>query len=342
MRALVTGASGHVGANLVRDLLAQEWTVVPLVRQSSSLRGLAGLGLSPAFGDSLDGASVEAAARGCDVVFHAGTPYRTWARDPEEIRRPAIEGTETVLRAAHRAGVARVVYTSSCNAVGFTKDAAHPPDESVWAEGTRSVYVRAKLDAERRAWEVARELGLLMVAICPTTVLGALDFRVTPTTQGFLDMVRGKSPIPCAMNLVDVRDVARAHVLAAERGTSGQRYLAGGDNVPPDQLASLFEKHAGKRPKIGLPPLWLLKTVAVVAETVARLGGPAPFITRDLIADIDGRSPVFDCTRARTELGLSPRPAEEVVIETLRWLAFLGRLDAKLAAKFPQDPSCPS
>lgn len=321
-RALVTGASGHIGANLVRDLVEHGYTVRAFVRAKSDTRGLDGLDVERVTGDVLDPTSVERACEGCSLVFHAGAPYVTWARDPSTIVEPAVRGTENVLRAAKAAGVRRVVVTSSCNAVGFTK--GERLDERTWNERATSPYMRAKLEQERRADALAAELDLDVVKVLPTGVLGPHDYRRTPTTGPFVDALVGKGPVPFPMNLIDVRDVARGHVLAAERGRRGERYLLGGENVDVSTLASLVEKHTGRRPKEGLPPAWVLRTVAAVSEAFAPLVGTAPPITRALLDDVDGGAPLFDCGKARRELGLEPRGAEEVVVSVIAWARQMG------------------
>lgn len=333
MRALVTGANGHIGANLVRDLLEHGWTVRALVREGADLRGLAGLDVETTHGDVRDEEAVRKAMDGCELVFHLAAPYVLWARDEAEIVGPAVSGSENVLRAARAAGARRVVMTSSSNAVGFTTDPSRPLDETSWNAVTNSPYVRAKNAQERRARELAEELDLDLVTILPTAVLGRLDYRKTPTTAPVVDALAGKGPVPFPMNLVDVRDVARAHVLAAERGARGARYLVGGDNVDVPTLAALIEQLTGRRPTEGLPPMWLLRVVASVAELGARLHGKPPVLTRALLDDAAGRAPVFDCTRARTELGLEPRGAEEVLRETQAWARTMGWLpEAKARA----------
>jgi dihydroflavonol-4-reductase len=331
-RALVTGANGHLGCNLVRDLLEHGYDVVPFVREGANVTGLDGLGLELARGDVLDSTSVERAVDGCEVVFHAGTPYLVWAKDPATIVEPALRGTENVLRAAKANGVRRVVVTSSCNAVGFTTDPAKLLDETSWNERAKSPYIRAKNEQERRAHALAKELDLDVVTVLPTTVLGWYDYRKTPTTAPFVDALAHKGPVPFPMNLVDVRDVARVHVLAAEKGEQGERYLAGGENVDVPTLAGLIEKHVGRRPAEGLPPAWVLRVVAFVSEAVSSISGKAPLITGDLLDDVGGGVPLFDCHKARDRLGFVPRTPEVVIVETLRWALFMGWLPAKLAA----------
>lgn len=342
-RALVTGANGHQGANLVRDLLEHGYEVVPMVRAEADTTGLEGLGLSLARGDVRDAAAVERAMEGAELVFHLATPYAVWAKDPATIVEPALRGAENVLRSAKKLGVRRVVVTSSCNAVGFTGDPAKLRDETMWAERTKSPYIRAKNEQERRVWALADELALDVVTVLPTGVLGRYDYKKTPTTGPFVDVLAGKAPIPFATNVVDVRDVARCHVLAAEKGRAGERYLAGGDNVDVPTLAGLVEKLVGKRPGEGLPPLWVLRIVATLGGAASAITGKAPMITNELLDDAAGCAPLFDCSKARRELGLAPRGAEEVLRETLRWALFMGWIPEKVAAplraQHPPDPS---
>lgn len=316
-RALVTGANGHIGSNLVRELLEHGYVVVAFVREGADLRGLDGLDVTLARGDVLDAKTVEPAAVGCDYVFHTAAPYVTWARDPSTIIEPAVRGTENVLRAAKKGAVKRVVVTGSCNAVGFTRD--KPLDETSWRERATSPYLRAKLEQERRAREIAKELDLDVVTVLPTTVIGPHDYRKTPTTAPFVDAFCGKGPVPFPMNLVDVRDVATGHRLAAEKGRRGERYLLGGDNVDLPTLANLIEKYTGKKPARGLPPAWVLRVVAVGAEAFAAISGKPPMITRALLDDVAGGVPLFTIDKAKTELGYAPRSGDDAIAATVEW-----------------------
>jgi dihydroflavonol-4-reductase len=331
-RAFVTGANGHLGCNLVRDLLAHGYEVTAFVREGADLTGLTGLELTLARGDVRDAPSVERAMKGCDLVFHAAAPYVLWAKDPAQIIASTVHGTENVLRAAKLHHVGRIVLTSSSNVVGFTKDPSHPLDETSWNDHMKNPYIRAKNEQERRAWVLAGELGLGLVTVLPTAVLGRFDYKKTPTTAPFVDALAHKGPVPFAMNIVDVRDVARTHVLAAEKAEDGERYLAGGDNVDLHTLAGIIERHTGKRPAEGLPPRWVMSTVAFVSEHTSELSGKAPRITRDVLDDLGGGAPIFDCRKEHEKLYIEPRKAEEVVAETLRWALFMGWLPEKVAA----------
>jgi dihydroflavonol-4-reductase len=342
-RVLVTGATGHIGSNIVRDLRAHDYDPLPLARVTSDLTGLAGLGLDPVIGDLLDADSVRAAVDGCDAVIHAGAVYAVWARDPDEILRPAVEGTENVLRAAKDAGIERVVCTSSVASVGYTDDPDQPLDESHWNDGARNAYIRAKTLAERRSLELADELGVEVINVCPGGVFGALDYRITPTTQIMIDTVQRKMAVFSSSCPIDVRDVARGHVLALERGTPGERYILAGEPLSEQGMAELLNELAGVTVKRGLPPRWVLSMMAPLVEVISSMTGKPPMISRDVIHDLIGRHFVYDTTRAREELGLEIDPPRDVIRETLRWIAFLGAVDdpllSELQATFPPDPS---
>lgn len=320
-RALVTGANGHIGANVVRELLADKFDVTAFVREGADLRGLDGLDVTLARGDIRDADAVRRAAEGCDVIYHLAAPYQVWARDPNAIIEPAIVGTENVLRAASGK---RVVVTGSCNAVGFTH--GEPLNETSFREKAASPYMRAKREQELRAFELAKELDVHLVTVLPTAVLGPYDYRKTPTTAPFVDALNGKGPVPFAMNIVDVRDVARGHLLAAARGARGERYLLGGDNVDIPTLAHFIAQFTGRRPAEGLPPSWVLRTVAALSEAVSAVSGKAPMITRALLDDAGGGQPLFDISKAKTQLGYQPRGAEQVIEATVNWARKMGWL----------------
>ncbi len=341
---LVTGASGHIGSNLVHDLVASGHRVVALVRKTSDLTAIEGLDVDVRMGDILDADSVRAAMDGCELVFHAAAVYKNWTADPEEMPRTANVGTRNVFAAAADAGVKRLVYTSSSNAVGFTGTLDAPLDEETWNEQPYAPYVRAKVTAERLAHQLSKETGVPMIAVLPTGVLGRFDYKTTPTTQTFLDMANGAAPIPFPINMVDVRDVARCHVLAAGRGEPGERYLAGSDNASEKQIAKFLLDELGARASVGLPPTWLLKIVAVGAGWVSSLTGREPMISREMVQELEfGNGPIFDCRKAREKLGFEPTSPVEVIREAGRWAAYLGTLrDKSVSERLPPDPAWPA
>ncbi len=340
-RALVTGANGHLGAHLVRELLDDGQQVVAFVRAGADLRGLAGVDVELRRGDILDPRAVSEAMTGCDVVHHAASPYIAWARDPDAFLRPAVDGTRNVLRAAREHRVARVVCTSSCNVVGFTDTLERPRDEGHDNDLPLTPYVRSKVAAEREAGRLAMELGVDVVFANPTGILGALDYRVTPTTRLLADLVSGRMPATMGLNGVLASDVARAHRLLAERGRSGERYLIGSDNLSPDTVAAWVADVTGRVPVRTLPPRLVMTGVATLMEAFAAVFGGPPMLTRTQVAEVWGRHLVFDTTKVRREVGFAPRPAAEVLDEAVRWAGFLGILDrrvsARVAQRFPPD-----
>jgi len=325
-RALVTGANGHLGSNLVRELLDKGWDVVPFVRVTSHLAGLDGLDVRVRYGDILDPESLDAAMVGCQVVFHAAAVYRNWAKDPNDILTPALEGTRHVIEAAAAAGVERVIHTSSCNTVGFTDSIDRPRSETDHNDDPHMPYIRAKVESEALALRLGRSLGMEVVVLCPTGILGPHDHRTTPTMEFARGILNGGPVLPGGQNLVHVRDVAHAHVLAATRGTPGERYLIGGENVRAEELIDYVQELTGRRPKVLKAPFWVLFMMAWVMETVARLRGGQPALTPDMVRDAHGRSAVFDTSKAEDALGYRGRPGKDTLEDTLSWFEGSGQL----------------
>ena len=232
-KVLVTGATGFIGANVTRLLSERGADVRVLVRPTSDRRNLAGLEVEAVEGDLRDPESVRRSVRGCRQVFHVGADYRFWARDPREIYRSNVEGTTHVMEACLSAGVERVVYTSTVGTIGL---AAHPApcDEMTRMLGGQltSHYKRSKLQAEQAVLSYAAR-GLPVVIVNPSAPIGPWDAKPTPTGQLIVDFVRGKlsAIVDTGLNIVHVRDVAEGHLLAAERGRIGERYILGHRNM---------------------------------------------------------------------------------------------------------------
>lgn len=332
MRALVTGANGHIGNHVVRACRDAGIDPIAFVRPGCDARALAGLEVERREGDLLDPESLRRACEGAEVVFHVASPHRNYARDPAEIVRPAVEGTRNVLTAARAAGVRRVVVTSSGAAVGFTDDPARPLDESAFLAEAKSPYTRAKIEAEALAREFGEKGGVEVVITNPSGVLGPRDYRVTPATAAVAAMLQG-DPIFLHLCVTDVRDVAAGHVLAAQKGANGRRYILTGDRVAPAELAALIARLGGVKPATFRPPRFLLRFLAGRFEKKAAAeGGDAP-ITRAQIDDVYGRHLLYDAARARAELGATFRPAADVLRDTFRWLLFIDALKPKARAK---------
>jgi dihydroflavonol-4-reductase len=341
VRVLVTGANGHLGCNVIRELLRQGHEPVPFVRPGADLRGLAGLAPSAITGDIQDFESVADAASGCEAILHLAAVYRTRSDSPAEILVPAVIGTRNVMHAAARHRIARVVATSSVTAIGYVETSAFtiseqtpkPRSEDDWNAAPRLPYFRAKLEAEREAWRTAGELRVPLLVLCPGAILGRYDYRTTPTTLYLLQLAGGMGfSAPGGLNIVDARDVAWAHVAALTRGESGSRLAIGGQNLSYRALAALCERETGIPCKhIPLPRAVLLPFLRI-HELVDRARGRESWETYLEAYETLGRYAWLDSSRAARVLGFQPRPAIEAVRDALRWLAFLGKLPAPTTA----------
>src|SRR5262249_10338966 len=233
MKALVTGANGLIGANLVRELGAAGYEVRAFVRQTSDLRSLDGLPAEIVYGDVLQAETIAAAAEGCELLFHTAAVFAYWGRSAHELTTIAVDGTRHVVEAAHRAKVRRMVLTSSSVVLGSSHRRALRDERCEANEPDAPPYVAAKVAQERAAFQRAAELDLELVAVCPTISVGAPGYRRSPSNAVIVtylaDPLRLTYPGGC--NIVSASDVARGHILAAEAGTPGERYVLGSENL---------------------------------------------------------------------------------------------------------------
>lgn len=330
-RTLITGANGHVGCHVVRACIEAGHAPIAFVRPGSDRRGLEGLAVELREGDLLDADRVRAAMDGVALVMHVGAVHRNFSPDPDDIVRPAIEGTRHVLSAARAAGVRRVVHCSTGATVGFSRDLARPLDEGATLRGAKSAYIRGKIGAEQLALEAAAA-GQDVVVLNPSGIFGPRDYRLTPATRALVGLLQG-DPAFFGVCVTDVREVARAHVLAAERGTRGERYLVTGENLSPRELAALLADLAGVRPSTLRPPRFLLRFLAGRMERAAAKAGVDAPVSRDSLEDLGDGNLVYDSTKSKRELGMTYRPARAVLSDALRWLLHAGALRPKTAAR---------
>lgn len=321
MRALVTGASGFVGSNVVRELLAAGYEVRALVRPTSNLRALSGLPIEYATGDVLDSPSVRAAATGCDVLFHTAAVFSYWGHSEQQLFEVSVDGTRTVLDAASAAGVRRVVLTSSSVALGSSTRAVVRDESAQIADDEPApAYFHAKAAQERSAMDYAKKLGVELIAACPTIVVGAHDYRAVPSTAVILDYLKDalRVTFPGGCNVVHVGDVARGHVLLAQRGEPGQRYVLGSENLQWSLLHRMIGELAGVGgPKVNANRTTSLLT-AVASEAISQLTGNRPLVTRAQSSTV-GRFYWYSHAKAAA-LGYQPRPAREALMLALGWL----------------------
>lgn len=327
MRALVTGATGFVGAALARTLLAAGWQVRVLVRAGSDRRNLRNLTVEPVVGDMTDAASLERAVGQCEAVFHAAADYRLWVPHPEDMYRVNVEGTRRLLEVAHRAGVQRIVYTSSVAAIGLPADGS-PGTEATPVSLADMVghYKRSKFLAERVALEAA-ERGVPVVIVNPAAPVGPRDIKPTPTGQIVLDAALGRTPayIDTGLNVVHVDDVAMGHVLAFHHGRAGERYILGGQNLPLREILVAVTRLAGRRPPLLRLPYGLVLPIAYLAQGWAKTTGGTTRLTVDSIR-MARKYMYFSSEKAVRELGYRSRPAMLAFEDALRWFREEGYL----------------
>jgi dihydroflavonol-4-reductase len=330
MRALVTGATGFVGAAVARALLHGGHQVRALVRPTSDRRNLAALSVECVAGDLTDAASLGRAAVGCDAVFHVAADYRLGAPRPQELYQANVEGTRNVLNAARAAGVGRIVYTSSVATIGIPADGT-PGTEATPVALTDMVghYKRSKFLAEELAREAARA-GLPVVIVNPSTPVGPGDVKPTPTGLMVRDAACGRMPayVDTGLNIVHVDDVAAGHLLAFERGRTGESYILGGEDMTLREILADIARQVGRRPPWVRLPARALLPVAVVAEGLARLTGGSTRITVEGVRLAHKRM-FFSSDKAARELGYRWRPASAAFADALEWLREQGLLSPR-------------
>lgn len=324
MTTLVTGASGFVGSHVARQAAAAGHSVRILVRRSSRLEYLDDLAAERVEGDLRDEASIRRAMKGVRQVFHVAADYRLWARNPEEIYDSNVGGTRRLLDAAAEEGVSRIVYTSTVATVAVSQpDGPHDglPDESTPATVDQMIghYKRSKFLAETEAKKAAAA-GVPVVIVNPTTPVGPGDWKPTPTGKIIVDFLNGKMPayVDTGLNLVAVEDVAAGHLLAAERGRVGERYLLGARNMTLKQILEALAAITGRpAPSVRLPHAVAL--AAGYANTwFSRLVGRDPSIPVEGVKM--SRHRMFVATgKAERELGFAPGAVEDALARAVTW-----------------------
>lgn len=326
MLALVTGGTGFIGAHVVRALLGRGHEVRCLVRPGADRRNLEGLPVTIAIGDLGEPRSLERACDGVDAVYHVAADYRLWARDTGEIYRTNVEGTRSMLRAAASAGVNRFVHTSSVGALGLTDDGT-PADETTPVTLDRVIghYKRSKFLAEREAEAAAAE-GLPVVIVNPSTPVGEYDVKPTPTGRIVADFLARRIPayVDTGLNLVDVRDVAEGHVLAAERGRIGEKYILGNRNVTLKEMLDALAGITGlPAPRVRVPHALPL-LVGAVDTGWSRITGRAPAVPLEAVR-MSRKKMFFDSSKAVRELGLPQTDTAVALERAVRWFEALSK-----------------
>ena len=340
----LTGANGHIGSNITRELLRREHRVVGFVRETSDLRGLHGLDIELRKGDILDRDRVTQALEGCDAVIHTAANYSMWAKTDDEIITPCVQGTDIILHAAREHGIRRVVYTSSAVAVGGTKDQNVVHDENNWNADTSTAYYAAKVDSERLAHRLAEQLDLELIILNPSVVLGPLDFRPTPSTGIMIRALNGAGFVwDAIMAYVHVEDVAQLHVDGLKMGVPGERYLVNAVSIHMAELGKVVKAMFDVRMLPLNFPAPVTATVGYLLGMVSRVTGKPPMYDQRIYDDYMAHNGNYDNGKSRRTFGIEYRPLETILRDTAAWLAHAGMLRPKvagrLAAQYPAQDS---
>ncbi|NQT67751.1 MAG: SDR family oxidoreductase [Actinobacteria bacterium] len=317
---IVTGSTGFIGNALVRELLRRGKEVRALVRSTSDISSLEGLEIEKAVWDIHNTDSLMKAFRGADTVYHLAAMISIMPGDWALIRNTNLEGTRKVIDACLKCGVKRLVYTSSIHAlketpVGTVIDENMPFEPN----SNRGEYDRSKALASLEVVKAAKK-GLDSVVVCPTGVLGPYDFRISAITQTFIDFAGSKMKITIngAYDFVDVRDVAVGHILAAEKGKTGQYYILSGERVTMDEMMSMLSEVSGVQPPKYKVPTWLAKTAGIFTPVYYKLANKTPRFTIYSINTLQSNS-YISSEKASKELGYNSRPVRKSIEDTFDW-----------------------
>jgi len=337
MTTLLTGATGFVGAAVLRSLIAAGHKVRALVRPNSDRSNLSGIDCETVIGDLTEPNSLKRAVRGCEALFHVAADYRLWVPDREKMDRVNVQGTVDLIQAAAAAGVSRIVYTSSV-ATLRPRDDGLPADEENRAQLSDMIgpYKQSKFLAEREVKRLVAHAGIPAVIVQPAAPFGPGDVKPTPTGRLVVEAASGRMPayVNTGLSVVHVDDVGAGHLLAYEKGGVGETYILGGENRSLQWiLETIAELAAQSPPRIRLPH-WFVVPIAYIVEAATRIRGSGePMITVDSVR-MARKLMYFSNEKARRELGYSPRPAVEALRDEIEWFYKHGYVVPKARKKY--------
>ncbi|CAH9018104.1 hopanoid-associated sugar epimerase [Candidatus Nitrosacidococcus sp. I8] len=322
MTSLVTGATGFVGSAVAKQLVNLGETVRVLVRPSSNRANLDNLPVEIFEGDLRDPKSLEKALQGCQSLFHVAADYRLWSRNPQEFYDNNVQGSKNILLAAAQTGVKRTVYTSSVAALGINPDHS-PADENTPSSLETMIghYKRSKFLAEEEVKKLIKSLGLDVVIVNPSTPIGPQDIKPTPTGKVITMAASGKIPayVDTGLNVVHVDDVATGHLLAFEKGKTGERYILGGENLYLQEILEIVARITNRNPpKVQLPHYIVLPIAYLVQGWAYLTYGKEPMITIDSVR-MAKKHMFFSSKKAEQELGYTHRSAQEAIADAIHW-----------------------
>lgn len=313
---LVTGASGFVGWHVARLLRERGCPVRALVRPGSRVPEL---DVETVEGDLRDPASLDRAASGCRVAFHIAADYRLWARNPGELYQSNAGGTRNLLDAARKAGLEKVVYTSTVGCIGIPREGIGDETRPVSIEDMTGAYKRSKFMAETVALEFAKS-GFPVVIVNPTAPVGDHDFKPTPTGKIIVDFLGGRMPayVDTGLNLVDVRDTAEGHLQALERGVPGERYILGCENLTLQQILEKLALVSGRKAPSVRIPYGVAFAAGAASSGWAMLTGRPPRVPLDGVRMTRKKMWVTNA-KAESELGFRAGPVDQALRRAVEW-----------------------
>ena len=319
IKAFVTGGTGFIGANLVRELLQNKYSVKALARPNSNLNNLRGLDLEIVTGD-LNSPDLDRMMGDCQVLFQVAARYSLWQKDKDILYRSNVLGTRNILAAAKRAKVERIVYTSSVAAIGVGKpgkivDESHQsPVDSLIGH-----YKKSKFYGEQEAIKAAKS-GQDIVIVNPSTPIGPMDIKPTPTGEIILRFLNRQMPayVDTGLNFIDVRDVAKGHILALEKGKTGERYILGNENLSLKAFLDRLSQITGLPAPQNTLPLWLPLTVAAIDEYILSFFGKSPSLAVDGVK-MSAQKMYYDPSKAINDLNLPQSSIQVALQDAVNW-----------------------
>ncbi len=320
MRAFVTGGTGFIGANLVRLLLQQGYAVKALVRENSCLDNLTSLNVEIVRGD-LNDRHLAQQMSNCQILFHVAAQYSLWQSDRELLYRSNVLGTRNILSCGRQAGIERTVYTSSVAAIGVNSGVAVNETYQSPVDKLVGYYKKSKYYAEQEAVKAVQQ-GQDIVIVNPSTPIGALDLKPTPTGEIIVRFLQRKMPfyVDTGLNLIDVKDVAWGHILALEKGKTGDRYILGNQNLTFAQLLDKLAKITGLPAPKSTIPYWIPYSVAWLEESILARLGKQPTLAIDGVR-MSKQKMFYDATKAVSELGLPQSDIDRALEDAVGWFS---------------------
>lgn len=326
MKKLVTGSTGFIGSAIARELIQEGEEVKVFIRKTSDTRNIDSLDVEKVYGDIRDGDSMKRALTDCDTLYFTAAYFAHWAPNPKLLYEVNVGGTKASLKAALEAGVEKVVYTSTNNAIAASgpEPATEEKAFNYWESGDH--YSMSKYIAENEA-RIYAVRGLPVVIVNPTLVIGTNDIKPTPSGQMIIDVVNQKMPgyIDGGINIIDVEDVARGHILAAKKGRTGERYLLGNRNITIKDYLKLIADIAGVKPPAVKLPYPVALALGTIFELVSFITKKPPVVTAGEVR-IGRMTEWYDCSKAVNELGLPQTPVDMTIRKALHWFEENGYL----------------